>query len=84
MNINYVFNPHIDVEDGTLRPETLVKLINSTWTLLHYYKNATEKVERLVEQNDMLERNNRQLNVSTYCIHTLPPLVKRSVPFGRM
>lgn len=68
MNINFIFNPHIDVEDGTLRPETLVRLINSVWTLLHYYKNSTEKVERLAEQNDILERNNRQLNVSTYDI----------------
>lgn len=68
MNINFIFNPHIDVDD-TLRPETLVRLINSVWTLLHYYKNSTEKVERLVEQNEILERNNRQLNVSTYDVH---------------
>lgn len=67
MNINYIFNPHIDVENDTLRPEALVNLINSVWTLLHYYKNISEKAEQLVEQNHILEQNNKQLNVSFNC-----------------
>ncbi|XP_049887553.1 uncharacterized protein LOC126381965 [Pectinophora gossypiella] len=62
LNINYTFNPHLDVENETLCPEALVKLINSVWTLLHRHKNTDEKAERLVEQNHVLEHNNKQLH----------------------
>lgn len=62
-----MFNPHIDLQDNVLRPDALVKLINSIWTLLHYYKNISEKSENLMEQNHILEQNNKQLNVSSIC-----------------
>ncbi|KOB74459.1 Afadin-and alpha-actinin-binding protein [Operophtera brumata] len=62
LNINFVFNPHIDLEDNVLRPDALVKLINAVWTLFHYYKNVSEKSESLLEQNHILEQNNNQLN----------------------
>ncbi|KAG6452560.1 uncharacterized protein LOC115445103 isoform X2 [Manduca sexta] len=58
LNINYIFNPYLDIKDNTLEPVALVNLINSVWTLLHYYKNVNEKADRLVE----LEQNNKQLN----------------------
>lgn len=61
-NINYIFNPYIDIENKSLQPIALVNLINSVWTLLHFHKNVTEKAERLVEQNHILEQNNKQLN----------------------
>lgn len=62
LNINYIFNPHIDVENGCLIPDALVTLINSVWTLLHHYKNISAKSESLSEQNHILEQNNKQLN----------------------
>ncbi|KAI5635354.1 hypothetical protein NE865_11930 [Phthorimaea operculella] len=62
LDINYIFNPHIDIEEGFLRPEALVKLINAVWTLLHRHKSTAEKTERLQEQNHILEHNNKQLN----------------------
>ncbi|CAG9782937.1 unnamed protein product [Diatraea saccharalis] len=61
-NINYLFNPYVDYNSSTLTPEALVKLINSTWTLLHYHKNLKEKVDMLSEQNHVLEHNNKHLN----------------------
>ncbi|CAH2068757.1 unnamed protein product, partial [Iphiclides podalirius] len=61
-NIIYTFNPHLDVENDTLTPEALVKLINAIWILLHNYKSKTEKVDRLEERNHILESNNNQLN----------------------
>lgn len=64
LNINYTFNPYIDVENDTLTTEALVKLINSVWILLRHYKNVAEKTERLEERNHVLESNNSQLNVS--------------------
>nr|XP_034840961.1 uncharacterized protein LOC117996925 [Maniola hyperantus] len=63
-NIDYIFNPHTDIENETLCPEALVKLINSVWTLLQHHKNTTEKADRLVEQNHILEQNNKQLTDS--------------------
>ncbi|XP_023945825.2 uncharacterized protein LOC112051426 [Bicyclus anynana] len=60
-NIDYLFNPHTDVENDTLCPEALVKLINSVWTLLQHHKNTTEKADGLIEQNHILEHNNKQL-----------------------
>ncbi|XP_039765774.1 uncharacterized protein LOC120637816 [Pararge aegeria] len=63
-NIDYVFNPHTDVENDTLCPEAIVKLINSVWTLVQHHKNTTEKADRLMEQNHILEHNNKQLSVS--------------------
>lgn len=57
-------NPHLDVSEGTLDSKALVNLINSVWTLLHTYKNVSQKVENLEEQNHILEHNNKQLNVS--------------------
>ncbi|KAJ2946334.1 hypothetical protein O0L34_g12371 [Tuta absoluta] len=62
LDINYIFNPYIDIEDSSLRPEALVKLVNAVWTLLHRHKSTAEKVERLQEQNHVLEHNNKQLN----------------------
>ncbi|XP_050354246.1 uncharacterized protein LOC126776031 [Nymphalis io] len=62
LNIDYVFNPHTDVENDTLSPEALVKLINSVWTLLHHFKNVVDKVEGLEEQNHILENNNKHIN----------------------
>lgn len=61
-----MFNPHIDLDDNVLRPDALVNLINAVWTLFHYYKNVSEKSERLMEQNYILEQNNKQLNVSAH------------------
>lgn len=61
-NISYLFNPYNDIEDEILLPGSLVTLINSIWTLLHYHKNAVQKVEKLMEQNHILEQNNKQLN----------------------
>lgn len=66
MNINYIFNPHIDLENDSLQPDALVNLINAVWTLLQYYKNISAKSEGLLEQNHILEQNNKQLNVSSY------------------
>ncbi|KAG7304511.1 hypothetical protein JYU34_011460 [Plutella xylostella] len=63
-NINYTFNPYLDIEDGTLSPEALVKLVNSVWTLLQYHKNSTQKAERLSEENHILDHNNKQLNAA--------------------
>lgn len=73
-NINYVFNPHIDIDNNELNPEALVKLINSTWTLLHYHKNTKEKADMLAEQNHVLEHQNKHLNVSMceFCNVNLP------------
>ncbi|XP_047540650.1 uncharacterized protein LOC125073710 isoform X1 [Vanessa atalanta] len=62
LNIDYIFNPHIDVENDTLSPGALVKLINSVWTLLHHFKNVSDKVESLEEQNHILEKNNKHIN----------------------
>ncbi|XP_072935910.1 uncharacterized protein [Epargyreus clarus] len=62
-NIDYTFNPHIDVENGTIRPDALVKLLNAAWTLLHHHKTSKEKAERLEEQCHILENNNKQLTV---------------------
>ncbi|XP_026726128.1 uncharacterized protein LOC113492715 [Trichoplusia ni] len=62
LNINYIFNPHLDITEGTLDSKALVNLINSVWTLLHTYKNVSQKVENLEEQNHILEHNNKQLN----------------------
>ncbi|XP_045454854.1 uncharacterized protein LOC123664336 [Melitaea cinxia] len=61
-NISYVFNPHVDIENNTLTPEALVKLINSIWILLQHFKNVSEKVENLEVQNHTLESINKQLN----------------------
>ncbi|RVE51438.1 hypothetical protein evm_003839 [Chilo suppressalis] len=61
-NINYLFNPYIDYDNSTLTPEALVKLINATWTLLHYHKNLKEKVDGLSEQNHILDQKNKQVN----------------------
>ncbi|CAH2099801.1 unnamed protein product [Euphydryas editha] len=71
INIDYVFNPYVDIENNTLSPEALVKLVNSAWTLLHHFKNVSEKVENLEEQNHILESNNKQVN------HTIGRLKKR-------
>ncbi|XP_046971333.1 uncharacterized protein LOC124538339 [Vanessa cardui] len=62
LNIDYIFNPHTDVENDTLSPGALVKLINSVWTLLHHFKNVSEKVEGLEEQNHILENSNKHIN----------------------
>lgn len=45
-------------------------LINSVWTLLHTHKNLSQKAEYLEEQNHVLERRNKQLNVCTGHFHT--------------
>ncbi|XP_059049335.1 uncharacterized protein LOC131844456 [Achroia grisella] len=63
-NLNYTFNPYIDVENGTLEPKALIKLINVIWMLLHFYKNAMEKNTQLKEQMHILENNNKQLTGS--------------------
>ncbi|XP_038209171.1 uncharacterized protein LOC119830284 [Zerene cesonia] len=63
-NINYIFNPHIDIENDTLNTDALVKLVNSIWTLLHKYKSVKEKSDHLMEQNHILENSNRHLNDS--------------------
>lgn len=62
LNLNYVFNPYIDVNFNTLQPESLVNLINAVWTLLHTHKNLQQKVNQLEEQNYILENNNKHLN----------------------
>ncbi|CAK1599928.1 unnamed protein product [Parnassius mnemosyne] len=62
LNINYIFNPYLDVENNTLTTEALVKLINSIWILLQNFKCTSEKAERLVERNHILECNNSHLN----------------------
>ncbi|KAJ8733970.1 hypothetical protein PYW07_014521 [Mythimna separata] len=62
LNINYIFNPHLDVTNNTLHSEALVNLINSVWSLLHNYKNVSQKAENLEEQNHILDHNNKQLN----------------------
>ncbi|CAF4882769.1 unnamed protein product [Pieris macdunnoughi] len=64
LNISYVFNPHINIEGETLSSDALIKLINAVWTLLHHYKNISEKCEALQEQNYILEHSNKQLNGS--------------------
>ncbi|KAL0895626.1 hypothetical protein ABMA27_011715 [Loxostege sticticalis] len=63
-NINYIFNPHVDIENNVLAPEALVKLINSVWTLLYYHKSTKEKADILAEQNHVLEHQNKQLHGS--------------------
>ncbi|XP_052753907.1 uncharacterized protein LOC113523013 isoform X2 [Galleria mellonella] len=63
-NVNYNFKPHIDIENGILEPEALIKLINAVWALLHYHKNTLEKTNRLEEQNHIFENNNKQLTGS--------------------
>ncbi|XP_013193156.1 uncharacterized protein LOC106136983 [Amyelois transitella] len=62
LNVSYIFNPYLDVEHDTLQPESLVRLINAAWTLLHHYKNVAAKAESLAEQNHQLEHSNKQLN----------------------
>ncbi|XP_075978625.1 uncharacterized protein LOC142978178 [Anticarsia gemmatalis] len=62
LNINYVFNPYLDVNSNTLRSEALVNLVNAVWTLLHTTKNLQQKAERLEEENHILVHNNKQLN----------------------
>lgn len=64
LNIDYIFNPHTDVENDTLRPEALVTLINSVWTLLQHHKCTKEKADRLTEQNHILEQSNKNVSVS--------------------
>ncbi|CAH0722665.1 unnamed protein product, partial [Brenthis ino] len=63
LNIEYIFNPHTDVENDNLHLEALVKLINSVWTLLYHHKNSKDKVENLEEQNYVLDNSNKELNV---------------------
>ncbi|XP_035429626.1 uncharacterized protein LOC118262410 isoform X1 [Spodoptera frugiperda] len=62
LNINYIFNPHLDVINNTIRCEAVVNLINAVWTLLQTYKNVSEKAANLEEQNHILDHNNKQLN----------------------
>lgn len=64
LNIKYIFNPHIDVENERLSTEALVNLVNAIWTLLYHHKNTLEKTEKLTDDNHTLELNNKQLNVS--------------------
>ncbi|XP_053601144.1 uncharacterized protein LOC128669923 [Plodia interpunctella] len=62
LNIDFIFNPYLDIENNTLQPESLMKLINSVWVLLHHYKNTAAKAESLAEQHHLLEHSNKQLN----------------------
>lgn len=62
LNINYIFNPFIDVDHEKLNSKAMVNLINATWSLLHHQKNATEKIEHLMEENHVLAQKNKDLN----------------------
>lgn len=64
LNINYIFNPYMDIEDEKLSLDATVHLINNFWTLLQHHKDSLEKVERLNEKNNTLENNNKALDVS--------------------
>ncbi|CAB3237362.1 unnamed protein product [Arctia plantaginis] len=62
LNINYIFNPYLDVDGNTLRSEAVVNLTNSVWTLLHTFKNLQHKTDALEERNHILEHSNKTLN----------------------
>ncbi|KAL4715217.1 hypothetical protein ACJJTC_007799 [Scirpophaga incertulas] len=62
LDVNYIFNPHIDIDGNHLSPEALVKLINSLWTLLHHYKDIKQNSEYLREENHLYVQRNKQLN----------------------
>ncbi|XP_048006018.1 uncharacterized protein LOC125241534 [Leguminivora glycinivorella] len=61
LNINYTFNPYFDFTT-TLHPDSLVKLVNAFWALLHEHKTTAEKADTLVEENHVLGVQNKQLN----------------------